>query len=658
MKGRKLLLLTASVLGPASLTPVAASAANPTCSQLATLLAGQPFISQTPSDNQGLSSPTATIVPATATHAAYCKVHFQYSQGSGTNDGYADGQSQAIGITVGLPLSSTDSGTPSNPAGYTWIAVNGAWNGKVENLGGGGNIGTIGSTTSATDGGYVGSSTDGGHNNAEIGTRGDFGVIQATNRLNVGKINDYVYESIHQQFKWSLWLTQQYYGRPAQRNYWNGCSTGGRQGLELAGRFGSEFDGFLVGAPATYLEEFQDAEAWPALVNRDDIVGTGHPALTNAQYTNAAQHAIAACDVQGLDTVADGVVDDPRQCKYVAHLDPTILLPPEGTCSGSNCVDMVQATAIDKIWDGPRNHTGVRFWHPWPVGTFGGLIPAQLGPAIPQGQLTLGQNVSWDHRDLNFDAENVYSTRDLARANPLGKPAPIALEDEYALASKPGNLTTTQTAGPETIMRSADYAGIVRNVYGSPKRGKIIMWQGGADNLIFWYDSIEYYRNVATTFGNGNTDFQGTQSWFRYYHAPGVGHCGGGVGASPLSVTLPSGQTQIFTDLVNWVENGIVPQSAGDSTHEGILARGPGAFGTRPICPWPTTAIYNGSGSNTVASNYHCGGNLDAFPPNADTNNVATICLGLHTKFGVENSDALNYTEQGIKPNQCPVHTN
>ena len=74
----------------------------------------------------------------------------------------------------------------------------------------------------------------------------------------------------------------------------------------------------------------------------------------------------------------------------------------------------------------------------------------------------------------------------------------------------------------------------------------------------------------------------------------------------------------------------------------GILATGPGSFGTRPVCPWPTTAIYTGSGSNTVASNYICGGNLDA--------NVATVCFGLHTVFGNEKSSDLDWKEQGASP--------
>ena len=337
--------------------------------------------------------------------------------------------------------------------------------------------------------------------------------------------------------------------------------------------------------------------------------------------------------------MADGVVNDPRQCTYTAEGDPTILYGkrPGGSCTGPNCLDAIQAAAIDKIWDGPRNHDGRPLWHAWfkdvPVGAL--LV---LGPGVPTGTISAGNAVAWDHKDLTFSPQNLYSTRALASANPLGEPSPIALEDEFELANGPG--------ASETTVATANWQNLLTNFHNGPKHGKIIMWQGGADQDIYTEDSIEIYREIATLVGGGTTDFTNTQSWFRYYIAPGVGHCGNGVGASPLAVTLPDGQFQIFDDLVNWVENGVVPQSAGDSTHLGILASGPGTYGTRPICPWPTTQIYNGTGPTTVATSYTCGGNLDA--------NVALLCKGLHAINGYATSNSVDYGEQGISASQCP----
>jgi hypothetical protein len=621
MQGRTLLALTAALMGSAALTPVTASAATPlNCAALAPLMM---------SSNTYVVAATSALVPATTKNAAYCNVQMTFSSKSGPAFGYAAGESQSINIGVGLPLNSADGGSGG---------VQGTWNGRVQNIGGGGNVGSVGATTSATNAGWVGSSTDGGHTTAQNGTLGNFAIIQGTGQLDLGKINDFTWESLHQQYIWALWLSNKYYGQAAQRNYWYGCSTGGRQGLSLAEKWGGDFDGIVAGAPAAFNSEFLLASGWGGYVNRDDVVGAGHPALTSAQFNLANAHAIAACDVQGLDTVADGVIADPRQCTYSAAADTSILASPAGTCTGANCVDSVQAAAIDKIWDGPRNAYGRRIWRYYQKGTPTGP-GLNIGPALG-GSLGPGQAVAWDEKDATFSVSNVYSSRPLASANPLSEPHPIAMEDMILLGD--------QSGGVDNYMGIVDVQSIIPTRTAGPKQDKIILWQGGADPNIMTGDSIEIYREVATAYGNGTPDFTGLSSWFRYYEAPGVAHCGNGVGANPLTV-LPDGNPQILDDMVNWVEKGIVPQSAGDSTHVGILSTGPGSFGTRPICPWPTTAIYSGSGSTAVASNYTCGGNLDA--------NVATVCSGLHTVFGEETSSGSDWKAQGAPPPPaCPLN--
>ena len=667
--GRTLLGLTTVLMGSAALTassdPRTCGRTTEACSQLAALLATNAYITQTASDNEGIPSPTAKIVPATSTNAAYCNVQFQFSSKAGPAYGYAPGESQAIGIGIGLPLNSIDGGVPSNPSGASWTAANGAWNGAIEDIGGGGNVGTLASTTSATNGGYVGSVTDSGHNNAQNGSGaaiGNFQVIQATHQIDLGLYNDYNWEGNHQQYVWAEWLAQKYYGvsKANMRNYFTGCSQGGYEGFTMAELYGYDFDGIFAGAPGIELQEDRNARAWPALVNRDDVVLAGDSEITAAQYNNVVAHAIAACDVEGLDTVADGIVEDPRQCTYDPLKDPTVLTT--GTCTGPNCVDVLQATAIDKMWDGPRNHDGQKFWFGFQkdVMTGGHLILYQnYGPGgyLPTENDNIRESAALDHRDLTFNPSNEYTTRALAAANPLGMPEPIALEDEFVLADCS---PSTANGCPENLHRGTDWSGLFTNFYTNCKNGpgncKIVAWQGVAETNIHWQATTSMIREVATAFGGGTPNFTTLGNWFRYYHAAGVGHCGGGIGASPVQVTLPDGQTQGFDDMVKWVSTGTPPQSAGDSTHMGILGTSTSsAIGTRPVCPWPTQPIYSGTGATNVATNYTCGGNLDAYPPNAGTNNVATICSDLHTVYGEETSNSVDYAEQGITAAQCPL---
>ena len=137
---------------------------------------------------------------------------------------------------------------------------------------------------------------------------------------------------------------------------------------------------------------------------------------------------------------------------------------------------------------------------------------------------------------------------------------------------------------------------------------------------------------MASRYGkNPNVpDFAAVQDFYRLFRAPGVGHCGGGIGPQPQN---------LFDALVNWVENGVAPDT--------ILARG-GAVPTRtrPLCPYPTTAIYNGSGSTDDAANFHCGGNLET---------DATVCKDVLIKYKHENQGAapIDYSNTGVNRNAC-----
>lgn len=354
-------------------------------------------------------------------------------------------------------------------------------------------------------------------------------------------------------------------------------------------------------------------------------------------------------------------MDDPRACTYDPLKDPTVLASPAGTCTGPDCVDVLQATAINKIWDGPRNHLGQKFWYAFPktvsINQADYILYQALGPGtfLPQVNDNIRESAALDHHDLNFNPENEYSSRALARANPFGQPTPIALEDEFLLADAVPCTLDHCPGGPENLHRGTDWRALIENFYAKCKNGpgrcKIVSWQGNGDANIQWGQNLSMIREVATAF-TGGANFEKLGTWFRHYHAPAVAHCGGGIGASPVAVTLPDGQSQIFDDMVSWVETGIPPHSAGDATKAGILGTASSAaIGTRPLCPWPTTAIYNGTDPTNEASSYTCGGDLDT--PSAGTNRVATVCQDIHTVYGQEDSNELDYAEQGVKPAMC-----
>ena len=156
--------------------------------------------------------------------------------------------------------------------------------------------------------GYVGSGTDTGHTggNCEPG-------VNADGTYNFQFIQDFIrnaYQAADASFrKRSRALTTR--AKPAY-NYWNGCSTGGRQGYLLAQELGTELDGILANAPAIYWTRFQTAQMWGQIVMKDLVGGP----IAAAKLTQTTASAVAACDA--ADGVTDGVIDDPRTCKFSA----------------------------------------------------------------------------------------------------------------------------------------------------------------------------------------------------------------------------------------------------------------------------------------------------------------------------------------------------
>lgn len=557
---QKRIVLCTGVLALASSSAMAAIS----CSDLGTFLAAQPYVFPVNS--------TTPLTTLTATgNNARCEANFIYSSRSGTSAGYADGQAQRIVLRVGLPKSSKDGGSGG---------VEGAWNGKVQNLGGGGLVGNVGGVTSATSAGYVGSSTDSGHPSSE---NPNFAVIQATHTLNYGRLDDFLVESLRQQYQWALLLAKTYYGMAHTRNYWNGCSTGGRQGLSLALHFGQDFDGFLVGAPANFNSRLQMMTLWPWWVNKD----IANNSVTSAKFAQANASAIAACDA--MDGVVDGMMADPRKCTFDARAN---ICGTRGA-PATNCLSAAEADAINMMWDGSRNDKGTRIWFPFERGA-----NAAVSSSATCGNLG---SLCWAHRDTSFDWH----------------PLPLSdFDDETELS--------TRVVAPYSDIMSTD-------LQAAHARGaKILMYHGGADPLIPHRQSIHYYNLAMDTFGG----LDNLTPWFRFFVAPGMGHCSGGVGPQPQN---------LFGVLVDWVENNRAPDSIlSTNSSGGVVTR------SRPMCPWPQTAIYNGSGDPNKTESFRCGGNVET---------KDTECLDLIAKFQKETSNAYD-TNARRNPATCNPNSN
>lgn len=412
-----------------------------------------------------------------------------------------------------------------------WLPKAG-WNERYQGVGGGGYAGSIsyGALAAALRDGYATASTDTGH----AGGSGTF-ALNADGSLNGRLIDDFARRSLHEMVLKAKAVINAHYGAAPKYSYWTGCSTGGRQGLMGVQRFPEEYDGLVIAAPAIHWERFIAAEIWPQIVMHQAL---GAP-ISPTKLSDFNTEAVNACDAD--DGVPDGVINDPRKCTF----DP----------ASSAVLTAAEAAAVRKIWNGPTGaKTGKRLWYGLEPGTsFAGLANVFPFPiATTHLAYWVNQNPSFDWKTVTEAGFEAHFRQSFRKFNDV-----IGTDDD--------NLQAFRKRG-----------------------GKIVMWHGESDQLIFPRGTVNYYERVVS----GNGGLKHVDQFMRLFMAPGVAHCAGGAGPQP---------TGTLEAVVNWVENGVAPDT--------ILASRnleDGAVRTRPLCAYPKTAVFTGTGSTDDAANFAC----------------------------------------------------
>ena len=446
-----------------------------------------------------------------------------------------------------------------------WLPASG-WNGRYLQLGNGGWAGTINAAGLAEplSRGYAAAATDDGH-------QGGAGASWAVGHPE--KLIDFGYRAVHETSLEAKAIVLAFYGRGPSRSYFNGCSDGGREALMEAQRYAEDFDGIIAGAPASDWSHLMTGFVW----NAQALTQSPASAIPPAKLPLIQNAALAACDA--LDGVQDGLVEDPRACRF----DPSVLI-----CKGAEgpeCLTAPQVEALRRIYDGPKNpRTGRQIFPGYSRGTEAGpggwsawIAPAAVASSIQNGfgSSFYGQAVfedpAWDFRSLNFDRDVAFGDRK----------AGVVLN-----ATNP-DLRSFRANG-----------------------GKLIQYHGWGDAAISPLSSIEYYESARAFLdkfpdprkqGSGNT-----QDFYRLFMVPGMGHCGGGVGPNRFgngAASRADPEHNVLTALEQWVELGAAPDKI---IGTGTAADDPTKTLTRPLCPYPQVAHYKGSGDTNDASNFAC----------------------------------------------------
>jgi feruloyl esterase len=518
-----------------------------------------------------------------------------------------------VKMIVGPGFQDTSSTTPSTSPGIgieVWLPAPSAWNSRIRNLGGGGWAGgnqgstsRIGNTQAAAVAatGYAVGTTDTGHS---LPGTGSF-AMTAEGGINTVLWNDFAVRSLHELAVKTKALVRGYYGAAPQYAYWDGCSTGGRQGYRIAQTEPDDYDGYLVGAPAFNWTSFITNELYPEIVMQQDL---GAP-IAPAKLTAMSAAAVSACDVVAGQHL--GFVLDPGQCRYDPTRDATMLCAGvtgnggvAGTSTSASCVTLAEAQAMNKIWYG-QTADGT---YPDPAADNASSATLASSNQLWWG-LTRGANVALLAGSMNGAATPFTIASDMVA---LELQDPTIATPSFTNAT--GNGANRWMALKYVDMASAYTQGVaLQPSFGNintdnpdltmarDRRAKILSYHGLADQLITSMGSVNYYTRVSNVMG-GNV---ATNKFNRLFLVPGMGHCAGvgsvsgsaGPAANTNSVPLPA-QDQFFNALKDWVEN--------DNTPDTLVLSSADDSVSMPVCPYPKKATYGGTGSITAAASYTC----------------------------------------------------
>jgi pimeloyl-ACP methyl ester carboxylesterase len=363
------------------------------------------------------------------------------------------------------------------------------WNGKFYMAGCGGFCGSLladqpGVVNALNHGlrrGYAAATSDSGHVGANV-TDGRWALDNPMAEA------DWGWRAVAETTRVSRDLVRAFYGKPAARSYFMGCSTGGRMGLMAAQRFPQDFDGIVAGAPALdYTGLVATQSAWIVQANRHH---DGSEVLDRAKVPLIAQAVLEACD--GIDGQRDGLIDDPRRCDWQ---------PAQLQCKGAADAKCLTAREVGVLehWYMPVTGGDGRIQYPggvprgsepfWPVWLTG--IPGSEQPALMERfgtdfvrymAFVPDAGPGFDLRQYDFDRD----------------PPRLATMSRIYDATNP-DLTAFRERG-----------------------GKLLLFHGWSDAIVTPQRTLDYFDAVRARMGGP----EATANFARLFMLPGVDHCG------------------------------------------------------------------------------------------------------------------------------------
>ncbi|PSR94019.1 Tannase/feruloyl esterase [Coniella lustricola] len=442
-----------------------------------------------------------------------------------------------------------------------------AWNSRTLTVGNGGLAGGVDWVDMGTGVryGHAVISSDLGHNSSTIDASWAYNDTAAQ--------ENWGWRALHESVVLGKEIIQAYYETAPSYHYYQGCSTGGRQGFKEAQMFPEDFDGVIAGAPAWWTSHQQIWQFWLGYVNYISNISS----IPVSKFDTIAKETLRQCD--GQDGLVDTIISDPNGCNF----DSLQLLCPSNVTDAPDCLTPPQLETYRQLSSDfletnstlvfPKWLTGSE--HFWDLNIDGGA-PNVIGLGYIQYFLGLGPD--WDWRDFDVDVVTLSETLNVGQAD----------ADHFDLSE----------------------------FYNAGK--KFIHYHGMSDGGIATGASYYMHDHIYQTM---NLENDVMESFYRFFPIPGMGHCTdtadfvnapyyiAGISMSNNGQHSVPGyedpEHDVLLALMNWVENGTAPDyiigtAYNNFTTQDAITR------QRPICPHPQLATYTGEGDPNAPENWEC----------------------------------------------------
>ncbi len=416
-----------------------------------------------------------------------------------------------------------------------WLPAAG-WNGKFVGIGNGVWAGSISyfQLGEPLSRGYVAAATDTGHTGT--GLSADFAVGHPE------KLTDFGHRAVHGMTVAAKEVTRAFYGDGPRLSFWNSCSTGGRQGLMEAYRYPGDYDAISAMAPANPMTDLMTQSLWTGF----QAVRAPGAGLSPAKLGVLHKAYIAQCD--GKDGLVDGIVSDPRSCRF----DPAVVQCKAG--DAADCLTGEQVQTMRAVYGGVRDpKTGKPLLPGFPPGSELQLAALMSGPEpFPVATsymrlLVFGQQPGWNFRSFDYKA-------DAERARAFG-----------------GGILDVPASGLAPFFA---------------RGGKLLLSHGWTDGLIPANNTVAFYERLSK-----QLPARAKARQLRLFMVPGMNHCSGGEGPSAIDT---------LAVIDRWASETLAP--------ERVVARSQPRQPpmSRPLCPFPMVARYEGRGPTEREDSFAC----------------------------------------------------